>query len=136
MRLHKIKYVLTIIFIMVLFISCEKKGDDTLITKIVDEQLDAYNNRDIDAFMKTYHDEIKVYIFPETLSMDGKKALRDAYGTKFKELKTLNASISKRMTIGNKVIDDETATFTTEKDVKSVKAVVIYEIKGALFLGI
>ena len=40
---------------------------------IIQKQLDAYNARDIDTFINTYSDTIKVYNYPNKLSYEGKK---------------------------------------------------------------
>jgi len=99
---------------------------------IVDRQLDAYNKRDITAFLATYHKDVKIYDFPEVLTIDGLGALKERYEPMFKSVKSLNASISKRIVFGDKVIDHETATFVKDRDKKVVHAVVIYEIKEGL----
>ena len=41
----------------------------------VDKQLDAYNNRDIDAFAATYHDDVEIHAFPGGLQYQGKDKL-------------------------------------------------------------
>ncbi|MEN0047290.1 MAG: hypothetical protein AAF806_09550 [Bacteroidota bacterium] len=40
---------------------------------LAQEQLDAYNNRDIDAFLIPYADSVKIYNFPNTLIMNSKE---------------------------------------------------------------
>ena len=68
---------------------------------IVDKQLDAYNNRDIEAFAATYHDDVEIHAFPGGLQYQGKDKLIERYGQKFASLKYLNASSLKRMIEGN-----------------------------------
>jgi len=98
--------------------------------QIVDEQLEAYNNRDIDAFLATYHQDIKIYNHPNTLSMDGKEAMRKVYANMFEKIPDLNAKIVNRITIGNKVIDQEQVKGFGEG--KDIHAVAIYEVKDGL----
>lgn len=40
---------------------------------LAEEQLQAYNNRDIEAFLKPYTEDIKVYRYPGTLLIQEKK---------------------------------------------------------------
>lgn len=93
---------------------------------IVQEQLDAYNTRDIDAFMDTYSDNIKLYVYPDKLLSEGKKAMKAKYQGFFEGTPDLNCSIKNRIVIGNKVIDEESVTTngTTES------AVAIYEVEN------
>ncbi|NNK72657.1 MAG: SnoaL-like domain-containing protein [Flavobacteriaceae bacterium] len=96
--------------------------------KIVQIQLDAYNKRDIDAFMATYSDDIKLYNYPEKLRTDGKTAMRQSYDEFFKRTPDLKASIHKRIVLGNKVIDEEHVTINGQL----YRAVAIYEIEDGL----
>ena len=91
---------------------------------IVQKQLEAYNKRDIDAFMATYSDDIKLYNYPEELRTDSKKAMRNSYAAFFENTPDLHAYIKKRIVIGNKVIDEEQVTING----KIYNAVAIYEI--------
>jgi len=46
---------------------------------IVQKQLDAYNARDIDAFMATFIKDIKLYNFPNELRTEGQEAMKNSY---------------------------------------------------------
>jgi hypothetical protein len=94
--------------------------------KIVQQQLDAYNKRDIDAFMATYTENIKLYDYPEKLKSEGQKSMRESYSKFFKNTPDLHAFIKKRIVIGNKVIDEEQVTING----KIYNAVAIYEIEN------
>lgn len=93
---------------------------------IVQNQLDAYNARDIDAFLNTYSDDVQVYNFPNELNYAGKEKMRENYANFFDSTPDLNCEIKNRIVIGNKVIDKEkvTANGTT------FNAVAIYEVKN------
>ncbi|CAM1340613.1 nuclear transport factor 2 family protein [Tenacibaculum amylolyticum] len=91
---------------------------------IVQKQLDAYNNRDIDAFLATYTDNVKVYSYPNELRYEGKAKMREAYTSFFNNTPDLHCKILKRIVSGNKVIDEEYVTANGE----NFKAVAIYEI--------
>lgn len=77
---------------------------------IVNKQLEAYNNRDINAFIETYANAIKLYKFPNHLTSEGQDAIKKQYGSMFKKTPDLNAQIANRMVLGNKVIDKEKVT--------------------------
>ncbi|MGK0252522.1 MAG: hypothetical protein ACI81G_001962, partial [Gammaproteobacteria bacterium] len=88
------------------FIPANGKSQEEEITEqIVQKQLDAYNARDIDAFMNTYSDDIKLYNHPSELSSEGQIAMREGYAGYFKNTKDLHCEIKNRIVIGNKVID-------------------------------
>jgi len=95
---------------------------------IVQKQLDAYNARDIDAFMTTYSKDIKLYNFPNSLRSKGKEAMKKSYSNYFKNTPNLNCTILKRIIKGNKVIDHELITANGD----TFKAVAIYEVKNGV----
>lgn len=97
---------------------------------IVDRQLDFYNNHDLDGFISTYHDDIKIYnLSDNTILLEGKEELKVKYRERFEVLK-VHADIQNRMIIGNKVIDHEYVTGIKPDTI--VKAVAIYEIEDSL----
>ncbi|WP_353779449.1 nuclear transport factor 2 family protein [Winogradskyella sp. 3972H.M.0a.05] len=93
---------------------------------IVQRNLDAYNARDIDAFMKDYADDVKLYAYPNTLRTEGKEAMRSSYKDWFDRTPDLRAFIKKRIVIGNKVIDEEQVTANGQV----FNAVAIYEVEN------
>lgn len=93
---------------------------------IVNKQLEAYNKRDIDAFVNTYSNDIKLYKFRNHLVSEGQDAIKKQYGSMFKKTIDLNAEIVNRMVLGNKVIDKEKVTANGT----IFYAIAIYEIKN------
>ncbi|WP_027075688.1 nuclear transport factor 2 family protein [Maribacter antarcticus] len=93
---------------------------------IVQQQLDAYNARDIDGFLKTYSEDIGVYNFPEDIRTQGQKDMRKGYGNYFKNTPDLHADIKNRIVIGNIVIDEEFVTANGN----TFSAVAIYEVEN------
>jgi len=91
---------------------------------IVQRQLEAYNARNIEAFLDTYSDNIKLYNFPQQLTTDGKVAMRDRFSNFFKNTPDLHCEIKNRIIKGNKVIDEEYVTANGQH----FTAVAIYEI--------
>lgn len=94
--------------------------------QIVQEQLDYYNNHDIDGFLSTYHPEIEIFnLFDGTSMIKGLDAMRTRYTERFQVSKA-HAELANRIVIGNKVIDHEHVTFADREDL--VKAVAVYEV--------
>ena len=93
---------------------------------VVQRQLAAYNARNIDAFLNTYADSIRIYDYPNTLLMDGKDDLRKRYARLFNDTPNLHAEIKKRIVLGNKVIDHEHVRFGENY----IDVIAIYEVGG------
>ena len=91
---------------------------------VVQKQLDAYNERDIEAFLKTYSEDVAVYNFPNNLRYEGKAKMRQGYSGFFASTPDLNCEIKNRIVIGNKVIDEEYLTVNSN----NFSAVAIYEV--------
>ncbi|TXE20048.1 hypothetical protein ES692_01965 [Psychroserpens burtonensis] len=62
---------------------------------IIQRNLDAYNARNIDAFMKDYTDDVKLYEYPSTLQTEGKDAMRKNYKDWFDRTTDLRAFVKK-----------------------------------------
>lgn len=74
-------------------------------------QLDAYNARDIDAFVAAYTDDVAVYRAPATAPVIvGKAAFAEHYRRHRFTLPGLHAELVARMVIGHTVIDHERVT--------------------------
>ena len=98
--------------------------------EIVSQQLDFYNNNDLDGFISTYHEDIKIYnLIDNSIILEGKEALKEKYSERFEVLK-VHADIQNRIIIGNKVIDHEYVTAINTDTI--VKAVAIYEVEEDL----
>lgn len=82
---------------------------DTLInespTALVQRQLNAYNFRDIDAFLETYADDVEIYTYPDKLTGKGKEKMRQRYSKMFDANPDLHCEIVGRIEQGNIVID-------------------------------
>lgn len=95
--------------------------------KLAQQQLDAYNNRDIDAFVAPYADNVRVYKFPDEFMYEGKTAMYDTYGRMFARTPDLHCKLVNRIVMGNTVIDQEEVTIS-KKD-PPMHAIAIYKIK-------
>ncbi len=92
--------------------------------QIVQRQVNAYNARDIDAFLDTYADAIEIYRFPNTSYMIGKQAMRKRYEPMFENFENLYCDIKNRIVLHNKVIDRE---YVRRGD-SHAEVIAIYEI--------
>ncbi|MFC4871472.1 nuclear transport factor 2 family protein [Negadavirga shengliensis] len=95
--------------------------------KPVQAQLDAYNRRDIDAFIEPYAEDVKVFNFPDELLYEGKTNMRDVYARFFGNTPELHCHLENRMVLGNTVIDHEKVTLA--KDQPPLRAIAIYKIR-------
>lgn len=77
---------------------------------LVERQLKAYNDRNIDAFIEPYSDDVELYQFPEKLLTKGKDAMRKDYESMFKNISNLHCDIVGRIIQGNIIIDKESIT--------------------------
>lgn len=93
---------------------------------LAEEQLQGYNKRDIDAFLKPYAKNVKVYRFPNQLSYEGIAQMRENYASFFKNTPDLHCKILKRIVYKDKIIDHELVTVNG----KTFKAVAIYTTKN------
>jgi hypothetical protein len=93
---------------------------------LAQEQLDGYNKRDIDAFLKPYAKDVQVYRFPNTLMYEGIENMRTRYDRYFKNTPDLHCELIKRIVHKDQVIDHELVTANG----KTRKAVAIYTMKN------
>ena len=92
---------------------------------IVQVQLDAYNARDIDAFLKPYADDVEVYQFPSRLLYKGKEKMRQTYTRMFETTPNLHCTLLNRIVEQNVVIDQEKVQLKNG----TIEATAIYVIK-------
>ena len=105
---------------------------DTLIAPspetLVQQQLNAYNARNIDAFLEPYADDVELYTFPNKLLGKGKEIMRSQYGNMFTNLPNLHCEVKSRIVKGNIVIDHESVAGFGGPG--NVEAIAVYEIKN------
>lgn len=95
----------------------------------VQNQLEAYNARDIDAFMLWWADDCHYYEFPSRLLARGTAEIRERHLARFKE-PNLHGVLIKRIVVANLVIDQEIVTRTFPDGPGEVDVVAIYEVEG------
>jgi hypothetical protein len=80
------------------------------ITEIIDQQIEAYRRRDIDAFLSFYAPEVQICGVDGSIRMDGVDVMRERYGQLFEDSPELAVQIANRIVVGDHVIDEERIT--------------------------
>ena len=93
---------------------------------LAQRQLNAYNFRNIDAFLEPYAEDVEVYNYPDKLLFKGKEAMRKNYSQMFENTPNLHCELLGRIVQGNIVIDQERVQFGD----KIVEAVAIYHVEN------
>ena len=87
--------------------TAQTEQDKAAVLAPVQQQLAAYNNRNIDAFAAAFSDTVKVYRQPGVLNYQGREELRKRYGQMFANTPGLHCEVVNRIVAGNVVIDHE-----------------------------
>jgi hypothetical protein len=97
---------------------------------VVQENLDFYNQRNLEGFMSSFSDSITLNNFGESeLITKGKEAIKNLYKGLFDASPKLHSTILHRSIIGNKVIDHESIVGRKGSDIP-IELVMIYEVWG------
>ncbi len=95
------------------------------------EQLDAYNDRDIDRFVRVYDDDIELIdLATQTAFCRGLTELRERYGALFASRPQLHCTLTQRMNCPPYVIDEERVVGHSGDT--PVHAIAIYEVYDGL----
>lgn len=97
--------------------------------EIVDAQVDAYLDRDLDAFMAFYSEDAVVAHYRGDLIATGHEEMRELYAPSF-ENQDIQLEIANRMVLGNIVIDHEQLRRSPDAD--PFEAIVIYMVEDGL----
>jgi hypothetical protein len=98
----------------------------------VEAQVEAYNRRDLDAFLACYSPQAVIEDSTGRVVMEGNDAMRAAYGDLFRESPFLRAEIATRIRVGDYVIDEEVITGRRGSSNED-RAVAIYHVaEGAI----
>lgn len=102
-------------------------------TSIVQRQVNAYNGRNIEAFLDTYSDDIEIYRMSEgkeVLSYKGKARMRKIYNSLFERFPELHCEVKSRERLSEFVIKDFEKV--TGLNGKSLESFATYTIKDGL----
>ena len=92
-------------------------------------QLDAYNERDIDALMATYADDAEQFEHPSTLLTCGAAQIRERSVVRFQE-PNLHARLVRRIVAGKMIVDHEIVTRTFPEGPGTLELIAIYEVQN------
>lgn len=92
--------------------------------QIVQRQVNAYNARDIEAFLDTYSVDVEVFNEQGEMTMKGHGKMREVYASMFERITNLYCEIQNRIVINNKVIDKEKVRIND----RYLNAVALYEV--------
>jgi hypothetical protein len=94
---------------------------------VVQRQLDAYNAKDLDAWLSTYAPDAEQFTLHGELLAQGHDALRARIVTRFQE-PNLHARLIRRTAIGNVVVDAEEVTRNFAEGLGTIEMLCIYEV--------
>ncbi|MBL0273954.1 MAG: amidohydrolase family protein [Chitinophagaceae bacterium] len=86
---------------------------------LVQQQLNAYNAHDLEAFLAPYAEDVEIYMFPDKPEMKGKTEMRKAYQF-VTQTPGLYCRLVNRIVQGNMVIDEEEVWGFGDKPVHAV----------------
>lgn len=95
---------------------------------LVQQQLNGYNARDIDAFLEPYSEDVELYNFPNNITGKGKENIRPQYKDMFARIPELHCELVNRIEMGNTVIDHE--RITGIPNVEVLEAIAVYKIEN------
>lgn len=98
---------------------------------VVQRQLDAYNAKDLEAWLSTYAADAQQFEHPGKLLASGHDQIRARTGPRFLEA-NLHARLLHRSVMGNVVIDHEDVTRTFAEGPGRVELVCIYVVERGL----
>jgi imidazolonepropionase-like amidohydrolase len=102
---------------------------------VVQRQVEAYNARDIGAFLSFYADDVVIRRLPSgEVAWDSKEAMRPRYAERFAENPELFCTVTNRIVHGDWVVDHELVTGV--KDRPRVRAVATYEVRDGLIRNV
>lgn len=98
---------------------------------IVQRQLDAYNSRDINAWLNTYSKDATQYILHGQLLARGHNDIRARMTSRFAE-PDLHAELVTRISIANIVVDNEIITRNFPTGRGTIEMLCVYEVVDGL----
>ena len=107
---------------------------------VVQLQLDAYNSRDLEAWLDTYSEDAEQFLLHAGELAKGREAIRKRMKDRFTDGK-LHAQLIHRISMENIVVDHELVTRTFPDGLNEIEMICVYEvaagkiIKATLAIG-
>lgn len=98
---------------------------------VVDARMQAYNNHDLESFLKVYADDVKIYTYPDKKLTSGKAGLQSIFESLFEE-GLVKVTIHSQIEKDSYVINHETVDYGHEK----IEYVSIYEVRNGLIISV
>ena len=98
---------------------------------VVQAQLDAYNQKDIEALMRTYATDAEQFTLHGALIARGREQLRPRFLLRFEE-PHLHARLLSRIVVGNFVTDSELVTRDFPEGPGTIEMLCVYEVVAGL----
>jgi hypothetical protein len=95
---------------------------------VVQNQLNAYNAKDLEALIAIYSPDACQYEHPDKLLARGSAEIRERFAARFNE-PDLHAQLLNRTVLGNKVVDYERITRNFPEGKGFIELVAIYEVE-------
>ncbi len=96
--------------------------------EVVQKQLDAYNDCDVETLLAVYADDAQMFEHPSKLIASGSAQLRERFVARFKE-PNLHAALRQRIAMGDFVVDHEEVTRTFPEGRGKLELIMIYEVQ-------
>ena len=97
----------------------------------VEEQLDAYNARDLERFLACYAPDVVVEDGVGKRLMEGVEAMRPVYGGMFSR-GLIRADVRTRLRSGEYVVDDEWVTDENRPEQEPQHVIAVYRVQNGL----
>ncbi|MCJ8509350.1 nuclear transport factor 2 family protein [Rhizobium lemnae] len=96
--------------------------------EVISSQLNAYNRKDIDEFMRWWADDCHYLAFPNDTLCVGRADIRKRHIERFLE-PDLHGELLSRIVMGNTVVDHELVTRNFPEGKGQVEVICIYEVQ-------
>lgn len=100
---------------------------------VVQRQLEAYNARNLDAWLATYRVDAQQYLLHAGLLASGHDQMRERMEDRFKD-PALHAALLSRTVMDKLVVDHEAVTRTTPEGLMVVEMICVYEVSDGLIV--
>ena len=102
-------------------------------TDLVDRQIQAFRDRDLDRFLSFYAEDVKIRDFDGNVLMDGHEGMRGMYGPLFRDSPELRVANPSRIVSEAYVVDEEDISgFNLAGFPPAMHAVVVYRLRDGL----
>ena len=96
--------------------------------QVVQDQLDAYNRRDLEAWLATYAADAEQHLLHAGLLAAGTDAIRNRMRERFSD-PALQATLKSRTIMDNIVVDHEFVTRTAPDGLMTIEMICIYDVR-------